>query len=150
MTTRTGGSQHDEQPEGWIHRYPLRVQFDEVDQYGIVHHTRYFIYFERARVDLMGELGMRPGRPDTDGLGIIVSSAQVKFWSSAHFLDDLVVQQGCSQAGASRTTLCYRIVRGDTLIASAELVLAFVDKSGKPCRAPADIREGLAGMGVPS
>ena len=45
--------------EGWIHRTPVRVQFDEVDQYGIVHHTKYFIYFERARVELMGVLGMR-------------------------------------------------------------------------------------------
>jgi acyl-CoA thioester hydrolase len=137
------------QPEGWVHRYPLRVQFDEVDQYGIVHHPRYFVFFERARVELMGQLGMTVSRPEITGLGLIVASAEVKFLRSAGFLDDLVVEQGCSQAGASRIKLVYRILRGTDVMAKAELVLAFVDASGRPCRAPSDIREGLARMGVP-
>lgn len=136
-------------PEGWVHRYPLRVQFDEVDQYGIVHHPRYFVFFERARVELMGLLGMTVSRPEVSGLGLIVASAEVKFLRSASFLDELVVEQGCRQSGASRIKLVYRILRGDEVMARAELVLAFVDASGRPCRAPADIREGLAGMGVP-
>jgi acyl-CoA thioester hydrolase len=136
-------------PEGWIHRYPLRVQFDEVDQYGIVHHPRYFVFFERARVELMGLLGMTVSRPEISGLGLIVASAEVKFLRSASFLDELVVEQGCRQSGASRIKLVYRILRGDEVMAKSELVLAFVDASGRPCRAPADIREGLAGMGVP-
>ena len=136
-------------PDGWVHRYPLRVQFDEVDQYGIVHHPRYFVFFERARVELMGLLGMTVSRPEITGLGLIVASAEVKFLRSAGFLDELIVEQGCSQAGASRIKLVYRILRDTEVMAKAALVLAFVDYSGRPCRAPADIRKGLAGMGVP-
>jgi acyl-CoA thioester hydrolase len=136
-------------PEGWVHRYPVTVQFDEVDQYGIVHHPRYLVFFERARVELMGQLGMTVSRPEITGLGLIVASAEVKFLRSAGFLDELVVEQGCSQAGASRIKLVYRILRGNEVMAKAELVLAFVDASGRPCRAPSDIREGLAHMGVP-
>ena len=135
--------------EGWVHRYPVQVQFDEVDQYGIVHHPRYFVFFERARVQLMGRLGMTIDRPEVSGLGLIVASAEIKFLRSAHFLDDLVVEQGCRQAGASRIGLAYRILRGQEVIAKAELVLAFVDAEGRPCRAPSDIRGGLAKMGVP-
>ena len=56
------------QPEGWVHRHPVRVEFDEVDQYGIVHHARYWIYCERARVELMGTLGMRAD--SLDGLPV--------------------------------------------------------------------------------
>ena len=136
-------------PEGWIHRYSLRVQFDEVDQYGIVHHTRYLVYMERARVALLGELGMRPGGLEETQLGLIVSSIETKFRASGLFLDELVVEQGCRSAGASRVQLCYAIRRGETLLTTAELVLAFVDKTGRPCRAPADIRTGLRHMGVP-
>ncbi len=108
-----------------------------------------YLPLERARVDLMGQLGMRPGRPEVVGLGLIVASAQVKFWASAGFLDELIVEQGCSQAGASRIGLAYRILRGDGTICTGELVLAFVDSAGKPCRAPDDIRQGLKAMGVP-
>lgn len=138
-----------EEAQGWVHRYSLRVQFDEVDQYGIVHHPRYFVFFERARVELMGLLGMTIDRPEVSGLGLIVASAQIQFQRSATFLDELVVEQGCRQAGASRISLAYRILRGTEVLAKAELVLAFVDGSGRPCRAPADIRAGLSRMGVP-
>jgi acyl-CoA thioester hydrolase len=132
---------------GWVHSHPVQVQFDEVDQYGIVHHTRYLIYFERARVQLMGRLGMRAGQ--TDELGLIVARADARFLKPARFLDELTVLQGCRRAGASRIELSYRIVRGDDVICTAELTLAFVGKSGRPCRAPAYLREGLTAMGTP-
>ena len=132
-----------------IHRYPLTVQFDEVDQYGIVHHPRYFIYMERARVELMGMLGMRPDGPEDRKLGLVVVSAEAKFRASARFLDQLVVEQGCRAVGASRVELLYRIARGATTIAEALLTLAFVDQTGRPVRAPDGLRDGLRGMAVP-
>ncbi len=134
-------------PEGWVHRHPVTVQFDEVDQYGIVHHTKYFIYFERARVQLMGLLGLRPGSGNE--FGLIVAAAEARFRSSARFLDELVVEQGARKVGASRIELAYRILRGEDLICTAELVLAFVDGEGTPCRAPHDVRAGLKRMGTP-
>jgi len=137
-------------PEGWIHRYPITVQFDEVDQYGIVHHTRYFVYMERARVALLGELGMRPGGLEETQLGLIVASIETKFKGSGLFLDELVVEQGCRAAGASRVQLSYAIRRGEQVLTSTEMVLAFVGKDGRPCRAPASIRDNLKRMGIPS
>ena len=135
--------------EGWLHRYPVTVQFDEVDQYGIVHHTRYLIYMERARVALLGELGMRPGGLVDTQLGLIVASIDTRFKSSGRFLDQLTIEQGCRNAGASRVQLSYAIRRGDELLVTTEMVLAFVDQQGRPCRAPATIRENLKRMGVP-
>lgn len=145
MSGRHGGA-----VDGGIHRYPLRVQFDDVDQYGIVHHPRYLIYMERARVDLMGHLGMRADRLDGRHLGLIVAKVEVKFLRSARFLDDLLVEQGCGKVGASRVIFAYRIARADETICTATLTLAFVDSSGKPVRAPEDLRGGLAGLGLPA
>lgn len=133
-------------PPGWIHEYSVLVQFDEVDQYGIVHHPRYLIYMERARVALMGALGMRPGSSDH---GIVVVEAKLRFRASARFLDSLVVRQGCRAAGASRVELVYRIERDGKLLCEADLVLAFVDPTGRPVRASEGIRQGLRSMGVP-
>ena len=138
------------QPDGWIHRYPLRVQFEDVDQYGIVHHPRYLLFMERARVDLMGCLGMRADALDGQHLGLIVAKAEVRFLRSARFLDALAVQQGCSNAGASRILLDYVIARGEERICTAQLTLAFVDATGRPVRAPTPIRGELARMGSPT
>ncbi len=138
-----------DRPEGWVHQFPIRVQFDEVDQYGIVHHARYWVYCERARVQLMGLLGMRADSLDGAQLGLVVVEAAVKYRTPSRFLEELIVEQGCRRIGASRTVLCYRIRRGSTVIADAEMVLAFVDGTGRPVRAPAVLREGLGRMGIP-
>lgn len=139
----------NEHPERWVHEFPVRVQFDEVDQYGIVHHARYWIYCERARVELMGVLGMRADSLDGDLLGLVVVEATVQYKTPSRFLDELIVEQGCRRIGASRTVLCYRIRRGSTVIANAEMVLAFVDGTGRPVRAPTLLRDGLQRMGIP-
>lgn len=136
-------------PEGWVHEYPLRVQFEDVDQYGIVHHPRYLLFMERARVDLMGRIGMRADRLGGEHLGLIVAKAEVRFLRSARFLDELVVQQGCSKAGASRIVLEYVLRRASDRICQAQLTLAFVDGSGRPVRAPGDIKGELVRLGVP-
>lgn len=138
----------DEIPEGWVHRYPVRVQFDEVDQYGIVHHSKFLIFFERARVDLLAELMKRGGGTALD-FTLIVASANVRYRSSARFLDDVEVEQGVRRMGASRLELGYRVVRGEEVLADAELVLAFVGPEGRPVRAPTPLREALSRMGAP-
>lgn len=140
----------DQKPDGWLHHHPVTVQFEDVDQYGIVHHPRYLLFMERGRVQLMRELGVGAGALDGQSLGLIVARADVRFLQSARFLDELVVQQGCIRAGASRIELAYRIVRGGSAVCVATLTLAFVDGTGKPTRAPAHIREQLRAMGTPN
>ncbi|MCO4772924.1 MAG: acyl-CoA thioesterase [Deltaproteobacteria bacterium] len=136
-----------EREAGWLHRTPVTVQFEDVDQYGIVHHPRYLLFMERGRVQLMRELGVGSGALDGSQLGLIVARADVRFVRSARFLDELVVEQGCLRAGASRIELVYRILRGADAVCEATLTLAFVDGTGKPTRAPSVIREQLRAMG---
>jgi acyl-CoA thioester hydrolase len=130
----------------WLHTYPLRVQFDEVDQYGIVHHSKYFIYLERARVDLLAELQKRGGGMPLD-FTLIVVSAEIKYRSPARFLDELVVEQGVDRMGASKLTLKYRVRRGEETLVEALLVLAFIDPEGRPVRAPEILRDALRFVG---
>lgn len=132
--------------EGWLHQYPLRVQFDEVDQYGIVHHSKYLIYMERARVDLLADLQRRGNDLPLD-FTLIVVAADIKYRSSARFLDELVVELAVHKMGASKLQLRYRIRRADDTIAEAMLVLAFVGPEGRPVRAPDVLRDALTFVG---
>jgi acyl-CoA thioester hydrolase len=133
--------------EPFLHTYPLRVQFDEVDQYGIVHHSRYLIYLERARVDLLAELQKRGGGLPLD-FTLIVVSADIKYRTPARFLDELIVEQSVHKMGASKLQLKYRIGRGKDTIVDALLVLAFVSTDGRPIRAPDVLREALLFLGT--
>lgn len=141
-------------PEGWIHEYAVFVQFEDVDPYSMVHHPRYLFFCERARVELMGRLGMRAEAARGEGeageaVGLVVLDAHLRYRTPARFLDELVVRQGVHRIGSARVDLDYCIQRGDERICEASLQLAFVRAGGRPCRAPATVRAGLARMGSP-
>lgn len=140
----------DARPEGWIHRYPVTVQFDEVDAYGIVHHSKYFIYLERARVALLASLQKEAGADFDERFMVIVADAAVKYRTPSRFLDELVVETGTRRVGLSRLELAYAVRRGDALVCTADLVLAFVGPDGRPTRSPPELRAVLQAMGCPS
>lgn len=138
---------------GWIHEHEVLVQFEDVDQYGMVHHPRYLMFMERARVALLGQIGMRaedarepePGRV----MGLVVLEVQLRYRKPARFLDQLVVRQGVRKLGAARIELDYAVERGAERIAEGHLQLAFVTAGGKPCRPSPSLRAALARMGSP-
>lgn len=44
--------------DGPVHRYALRVFYEDTDAGGVVYHANYIRWFERARSDLLDLLGI--------------------------------------------------------------------------------------------
>lgn len=137
----------DRVPRGEPHRYAVTVQFEDVDQYAIAHHSRTLLWCERARVDLMRRLGARMAGADAPML--VVVEAQVWYRRSAAFLDELVVRQGFERVGASRLEARYCVDRGEERVADARLVLAVIGRDGRPVRAPEAVRAALREIPAP-
>ena len=115
--------------------YQVRIYFEDTDCGGIVYHTNYIKYCERARSEMFFARGSQP----YDGhCGFVVSSLEAKFHASARLGDVLEVRSEILHTRQS--SLCmeqkiYRIYNGENgaelalqeLIFSMEVVLAFVD-----------------------
>src|SRR3546814_6526405 len=97
-----------------VHRYPLRVQWEDTDAAGIVYYANYLRYIERGRSDLLlahgidqrglmdgGESGESDGR---GGAAFAVRACNVEYLKPARLHEDLVVTTAITalQAGRDR------------------------------------------------
>ncbi len=108
--------------------YPVTVQFEDVDSYKIVHHTKLIAYLERARVQFLREFEYDISNNSNE---MILYNLNITFKKTAKFLDDLIVSVSIKSAEAFRFKLTYRITRKNELIAKAETDIAFVDSLTK-------------------
>ena len=125
------------------HRTPITVAFDEVDMYGIVHHSKLLVYLERARIALFVDGGVVPGTLEETGFGLILVDVSMRFKAPARFRDELVVETRVERHSPVTVTFAYRILRGDEVLLEATTRLAAVGADARPTRIPDGPRELL-------
>jgi acyl-CoA thioester hydrolase len=128
---------------GERHRTPITVAFDEVDMYGIVHHSKLLVYLERARIALFVEGGVVPGTLEETGFGLILVDANLRFKAPARFHEELVVETWVERHSPVTITFAYRILRDDQVLLEATTRLAAVGPDARPTRIPDGPRELL-------
>ena len=127
--------------------WPLRVYFEDTDAGGVVYHARYLNFFERARTEMLRDLGVCNSElQEKHGLIWVVLDIHVAFRQAARLDDELLVT--CEQAWARgvRQGFLQRMTRKSdgALVATAELSAALLHAdSHKPARMPSWIKKVL-------
>jgi acyl-CoA thioester hydrolase len=67
----------------------FRVRYDEADQMGVVHHSRYLAFFELGRLELMRSVGLPPLGQEERGRAISLKNIAVRYLAPARY-DDLL------------------------------------------------------------
>lgn len=124
---------------GTEHRFALTVFFEDTDTAGIVYHANYLRFFERARSDMLKAAGIdQRGFLDQGGGAYAVSEMDIKWRASARLDDDLVVVSRVTRVRAASCAIHQRVMRGDQLLAEANVVAALLTPDGRPRRQPAE------------
>lgn len=71
--------------------YPFRVEFDDIDAGGVVHHPKYLNFIERARCDGMRQTGYSFNDSLRDGFVFVVAETYLRYLNSARFEQNLFV-----------------------------------------------------------
>ena len=111
----------------------IRIYYEDTDAGGIVYHTNYIKYCERARSEHFFSHGMLPG--DTNKYGFVVRKIDADFLGSAKLGDVLTVQTSILEYKKSNITLLQEIFLEEKKLFSMEVVLVYVEE-GKPRRIP--------------
>jgi acyl-CoA thioester hydrolase len=134
-----------------IFTHPIRVYWEDTDAGGIVYHSNYLNFAERARTEMVRGLGIdQRGLADGGkGFAFAVRRAEMDFRKPARLEDRLEVETRVTAAGGASLSLCQDIRRLDD---GADLVrlhieLAFIDLAqGRPARLPETIRATLRAL----
>jgi acyl-CoA thioester hydrolase len=130
------------------HTFPIRVYFEDTDAGGIVYHANYLNFAERARTEMVRELGISQDRLLREGGGtaFAVRSAEIDFRRPARLDDLLRVETEVLSVGGASVELDQRILRAEdgTELVRMGVRLGYITLSGKPARIPAPVRELFA------
>ena len=127
--------------------WPVRVYFEDTDAGGVVYHSRYLNFFERARTEMLRAMGVSQTElKEKHGLIWVVLDIHVHFKQAARLDDELQVSAALQWVRGVRQGFRQEMTRPSdgALVATADLsaVMLHAD-SLKPARVPAWIKEKL-------
>ena len=127
----------------------LRVRYIEVDQMGVVHHSRFWVYFEMGRTELLRHNGAAYADLEKAGVFFVVAKCAARYLAPARYDDVLVLSTRITRLGAARIDHAYELKRRSDglLLATAETTIACVNRQGKVIPIPEFIQAGAPAAG---
>ena len=122
---------------------PVRVYYQDTDAGGVVYHSNYVNFMERARTEWLRDLGYSHMDMIRNlDVMFVVRSIKLDYLRPAVLDDLLQVSAKIKEIGRSRVTLEQRVMRGDEVLAEGEVHLVCVDvQTFKPVSVPEILRK---------
>jgi acyl-CoA thioester hydrolase len=131
-------------PEGHLHA--VRVYYEDTDCSGVVYHTSYLRFAERARTEMLRALGVaHSDMIARTGLAFAVRRLEVDYLAPARLDDTLEVLTRIREIGGASLG-AVQVVRGAGAgpeLARITLRLACINENGRPARLPTAVRRVL-------
>lgn len=145
-----------ESPRGWFdngeHVLPMRIYYEDTDAAGIVYYANYLKFAERARTEMIRNLGFEHRRSVAEaGVAFAVRSCAAEYLLPARLDDEIAVHTRIDAVGGASLRATQRVVRRDGERNETELVelkirLAVLDQAQRPARMPADLRAAVTAL----
>ncbi len=108
---------------------------------GVAYYANYFVWFEVARTDWLRAAGLTYREMEAGGVLLPVIDARCEYKSPARYDDDLSVATVARVVSPARLAFDYVVTGPSALVAIGSTVHATMDRTGRPMRLPARIKE---------
>lgn len=118
--------------------WPVQVYWEDTDAGGVVYHSQYLNFMERARTEWLRHLGfIQTEMRETLGVLFVVRHIDMHYKKPAKFDDSLIVRTCLINQGRSFITFEQSILRGEEMLTSATVKVVCIDaKKFKPVSIP--------------
>lgn len=123
----------------------VRVRYAEVDAFGYLHHSNYFVFFEMARTELLLRNGVRYRDLEERGVYYVVAKIECRYRAPARYDDLLTITTHAERLSRVRVDHGYQVTRDGQLLAEASSTLVAVGRDGRPAGLPDDVFATLTG-----
>lgn len=123
-----------------MHRWPIRVYYEDTDLAGIVYYANYLRFIERARTEWTRDLGIDQTRlKEDEGAVFAVRRVEADYLSPARFDDELIVTTAPFRITPARIELDQQVLRGQQVLFAARVTLACLGRDMRPRRLPGNL-----------
>ncbi len=122
--------------------YLTCVEFEDVDAYGIAHHSRLICFLERARVHFFSDAGITVN----DGsFRLVLVDMHLKFLAPAKMQDEILVHLSVEELKSASLIWRYQMLKSENhqILLEGQIKMASVGEQLKPSRFPEKVREHL-------
>jgi acyl-CoA thioester hydrolase len=117
----------------------IRVYYEDTDVGGVVYHSNYINFCERARSELFFQKGLSPHQ---ENQFFVAKHLEANFIKPALFADLLDIQTKVIALKNASAILLQTIYRGDEKLFEMKITIAYV-KDKKPAKIPKEMKEFL-------
>jgi acyl-CoA thioester hydrolase len=142
----SGASRAHEAAKARISTSVVRVRYAETDKMGVVYYAHYLVWFEIGRTEWLRETGWTYRAMEDEGLALPVIESHCEYKLGARYDDELEIRTRARVVSAVRLAFDYDIIRrsDQAAIASGYTVHVTLDRTGRPVRLPARVKDVLA------
>lgn len=118
----------------YISKTNLTVRYSETDKMGIVHHSRYYPWFEIARGDFIKAFGISYNQMEKDGIYMPLTETRAKYIIGVGYDEEVVVTCRITRLTVVRCEFSYEVIRvpDGKIVTTGMTAHAFCDTSMKP------------------
>lgn len=125
-----------------MHKYPVRIYYEDTDAGGIVYHANYLRYAERARTEMLRDLGyVHSELLKERGIGFVVRHIEIDYQRPAVLDDLLTVCSQITRVGGASFDIEQTIKKSDDIICVLKLILVCMNVNNfTATRVPKEIK----------
>ena len=115
----------------------LVVRYAETDMMGIVHHSRYYPWFEQARTDFVKKIGYSYSELEKMGFLLPLTETQCKYLYGLKYEDEVLIKCRLDKLTVARMEFVYEVYRlpDMTKMSEGRTKHGIVDKELRPINA---------------
>ena len=125
-----------------VHVYAVRVYYEDTDAAGIVYYANYLRFAERARTELLRDIGAAHEQMKVrHDIEFVVKNCAADYLQPAFLDDPLYIRTTRSDIKGSSVTLRQAVGRGSQELVVMQVKIAARDrKTGRATRIPSDVK----------
>ncbi len=103
---------------------------------GFLHHSRYLVYFEMGRIEMLRASGGCYRQMEEEGILIVVAKAECRYRKPARYDDVLTIRTIVDRITSAKIEHRYEVLRDGERLAEGRTTLAVIDREGRIRRVP--------------
>tara|TARA_Y100001970_G_scaffold19801_2_gene22390 strand:+ start:30555 stop:30986 length:432 start_codon:yes stop_codon:yes gene_type:complete len=124
-----------------FHKYIVRVFYEDTDSGGIVYYANYLKFMERARTELLRQLGLTHGELMRKyGLRFAVKECKINYIKPAVLDDELSIISEIVRLRGASLEINQDVLRDQVCLVSGNIRLALLNAEGSPSRFPSALK----------
>lgn len=130
---------------GPLHRFAVKVYYEDTDASGVAFYASYLRWFERARSDILELLGIDQRASLVAGEGFyVVSDLAIRYLQPARLGEEVMIETVCEAARAASLRMVQSAWRGEARLSEAHVKVGFIGPDGRPRVQPREWRDAFS------